>query len=147
MYKNILLPVDGSAFGRGTIPYAMALAKATNARITSLHVTLPREELSIGGLGAFFMSDEYTKIAKQNAAAVLDTVKQAGKEAGIPVTALEIEHVHPWEAITRTAEQERCDLIVMASHGRRGIAGLLLGSETKKVLTHTKVPVLVWRGA
>jgi nucleotide-binding universal stress UspA family protein len=146
MYKNILLPVDGSAFGRGTIPYAMALAKATGARVTALHVTLPREELAIGALGSFFMSDAYTKLAKQNASAILDTVTRAGKEADVKVTTFEVEHAHPWEAITRAADQERCDLIIMASHGRRGIAGLLLGSETKKVLTHTKTPVLVWRG-
>jgi nucleotide-binding universal stress UspA family protein len=63
MYKNILLAVDGSAFGSGTIPYAMKLAKETGARITAVHVTRPRNEMAVGELGAFFMSDAYTKVA------------------------------------------------------------------------------------
>ena len=65
----------------------------------------------------------------------------------MPVTTYQVEHAHPWEAIIQTAKDRGCDLILMASHGRRGIAGVLLGSETKKVLTHTKIPVLIWRGA
>jgi nucleotide-binding universal stress UspA family protein len=147
MYKNILLTVDGSAFGNGTIPYAIALAKATGARITAIHITLPRSEIAIGAIGAFFMSDDYTRVAARHADSILDTVRRAAAEAGVGVKVLLVEHVHPWQAITRAATDEKCDLIVMASHGRRGIAGVLLGSETKKVLTHTTTPVLVWRGA
>jgi nucleotide-binding universal stress UspA family protein len=145
MYKNILLAVDGSAFGSGTIPYAMKLAKETGARITAVHVTRPRNEMAVGELGAFFMSDAYTKVAAQLAERVLETVKRAGAEAGVPLTAMLVEHVHPWEAIVRTADEQKCDLILMASHGRKGITGLLLGSETTKVLSHSKVPVLIWR--
>lgn len=145
MYKNILLAVDGSAYGNGTIPYAITLAKETGARLTAVHVTRPRDEMAVGELGAFFMSDAYTRAAAQHAANVLDTVKRAGTGAGVPLSAFLVEHAHPWEAIVRAADQERCDLILMASHGRKGLRGLLLGSETNKVLSHSKVPVLIWR--
>lgn len=145
MYKHILLPVDGSEFGAGAIPYAMSLAKDAGARVTAIHVTAPFELVAVGELAAYMVADEYTKRAEANAARILDRVKQAGKEAGVSVTAYQVQHAHPWEAIIASAKEYDCDLILMASHGRRGIAGLLLGSETKKVLTHTTTPVLVWR--
>ncbi len=147
MYKHILLPVDGSEFGMGSIPYALHFAKSVGARITAVHVTAPYETIAVGALASFLVADDYIKRTEANAAAVLDRVKRAAQEADVPVATLQVEHAHPWEAIVRTAEAQGCDLIVMASHGRRGIAGVLLGSETKKVLTHTKIPVLVWRGA
>ena len=146
MYRNILLAVDGSAYGNGTIPYAMRLARETGARITAIHVTRPRVEMAIGKLGAFFMSDAYTKSAAQQADAVLDTVKRAAGAAGVSLSQVRVEHEHPWEAIVRAADEEKCDLILMASHGHKGITGLLLGSETTKVLSHSRVPVLIWRG-
>ncbi len=146
MYKNILLAVDGSEFGMGSIPYAIKLAKAIGARVTALHVTAPYDAISIGGLASFLAGDEYTKRAKANAAIVLDRVRRAAQEADVLVTTCQVEHAHPWQAIIQTANEQRADLILMSSHGRRGLAGILLGSETKKVLTHTNTPVLVWRG-
>jgi nucleotide-binding universal stress UspA family protein len=147
MYKHILLPVDGSEFGMGSVPYALKFARSVGARITAIHVTAPYETVAVGELAAFLAADEYIKRSEANAAAVLEHVKRAAQEADVPVTTFRVEHVHPWDAIIRTAEERGCDLILMASHGRSGIAGILLGSETKKVLTHTKIPVLVWRGA
>jgi nucleotide-binding universal stress UspA family protein len=147
MYKHILLPVDGSEFGMGSVPYALRLAKSIGARITAIHVTAPYETIAIGALASFLAADEYVKQTEANAATVLDRVKREAQEADVPVATHQVEHAHPWEAITRTAKEKGCDLILMASHGRRGIVGVLLGSETKKVLTHTKIPVLVWRGA
>jgi nucleotide-binding universal stress UspA family protein len=145
MYKNILLAVDGSAYGNGTIPYAIDLAKATGARITALHVTRPRNELAVGELGAFFMSDGYTKAAALRADNILEAVKRAASNAGVTATTFLVEHEHPWQAIARAADAEHCDLILMASHGRKGLTGLMLGSETNKVLSHSTVPVLIWR--
>lgn len=147
MYKNILLPVDGSEFGMGSVPYAIKFAKAVGARITAINVTAPYETIAVGELASFLVHDEYTKRAAENAAAVLERVKSAAREANVLVAAYQVEHAHPWEAIIHTAKEKGCDLILMASHGRRGIAGVLIGSETKKVLTHTTIPVLVWRGA
>ena len=145
MYKNILLPVDGSEFGMGVIPYAVKFAKSIGARLTAVHVTAPYETVAVGELAAFLVADEYVKRAEANAATVLDRVKRSAGEAGVPISGFHVQHAHPWEAIIRAANERGCDLILMASHGRRGIAGVLLGSETKKVLTHTTVPVLVWR--
>lgn len=147
MYKHILLPVDGSEFGMGSVPHALRLAKSIGARITAIHVTAPYETVAVGELAAFLVADEYIKRAEANAGAVFDHVRRAAQEADVPVTTYQVQHAHPWEAIIRTAKERGCDLILMASHGRRGIAGILLGSETKKVLTHTSIPVLVWRGA
>jgi len=147
MYKNILLPVDGSEFAMGSVPYALKLAKSIGARITAIHVTAPYSTIAIGALASFLAADDYIKRAKANAAVVLDQVKHAAQETDVLVTTCQIEHAHPWEAIIRTAAGQGCDLILMASHGRRGLVGVLLGSETKKVLTHTTIPVLVWRGA
>lgn len=147
MYKHILLPVDGSEFGMGSVAYALKLAKSIGARITAIHVTAPYETVAVGELASFLAADEYVKRAEANAATVLGRVKRAAQELDVPITTYRVEHAHPWEAIIRTAQEQGCDLILMASHGRRGIAGVLLGSETKKVLTHTTIPVLVWRGA
>ncbi|MBN9262673.1 MAG: universal stress protein, partial [Hyphomicrobium sp.] len=75
-----------------------------------------------------------------------DRVKRVAQDANVLVSTFQVEHAHPWQAIIETAKEQKADLILMSSHGRRGIAGILLGSETKKVLTHTTTPVLVWRG-
>jgi nucleotide-binding universal stress UspA family protein len=146
MYKHILLPVDGSDFGAGAIPYAMQFAKAVGAHVTAIHVTAPYAMIAVGAVFAFLAEDEYTKRAAENAASVLDRVKRAAVEAGVPTDAKQIDHAHPWEAIIATTKDRGCDLVIMASHGRSGLASLLLGGETKKVLTHSTIPVLVWRG-
>lgn len=146
MFKHILLPVDGSAFGMGSVPYAVNLAKVIGARITAINVTAPYETVAVGELASFLAADDYTKRAAENASHALERVKRAGQEANVPVSGYQVQHAHPWEAIIQTAKEQGCDLILMASHGRRGLAGVLLGSETKKVLTHTTIPVLVWRG-
>lgn len=146
MYKHILLPVDGSEFGAGVIPHAMQFAKAVGARMTVIHVTAPYAVIAVGAVSAYLAEDEYTKRAAANAASVLDCVKRAAAEAGVPIDAYQVDHAHPWEAIIAEAKERGCDLVIMASHGRSGLASLLLGSETKKVLTHSSIPVLVWRG-
>ncbi len=146
MYKNILLPVDGSEFGMGSVPYAIKLAKTVGASLTAINVTAPYETVAVGELASFLAADDYMKRAAANSAAILDRVKRAAEEADVRVKAYQVQHAHAWEAIIQTAKEQGCDLILMASHGRRGIAGVLLGSETKKVLTHTTTPVLVWRG-
>jgi nucleotide-binding universal stress UspA family protein len=90
--------------------------------------------------GAF---EEYAKLAKAHASEVLSRVADEAKSAGVACETMQMTHDHPYEAIVATAEEKGCDLIVMASHGRTGIAAVVLGSVTTKVLTHTKIPVLV----
>lgn len=145
MYKRILLPVDGSEFADGSVAYAIRLAKAIGAALTAVHVTAPYRDIAIGEIGAYLPEVEYKTRAAANAAAALEKVKVAATAAGLAVSVHHVSHSHPWEAIIQTAKKEGADLIVMASHGRRGLAGLLIGSETKKVLTHSTIPVLVWR--
>jgi len=145
MYKRILLPVDGSEFAEGSVAYAIRLAKSIGATLTAVHVTAPYSDIAIGEIGAYLPEAEYKARAAANAVAALDKVKAAATAAGLAVTVHHMSHSHPWEAIIQTAKKDGADLIVMASHGRRGLAGLLIGSETKKVLTHSTIPVLVWR--
>ena len=145
MYKNILMPTDGSDFGMGAIPYAIDFAKAVGARLTALTVSIPYSAVASGALSARFPEEDYLKSTSDAATQNLKKIEAAAAAAGVPFKAFHAYQMHPWQAIIETAAEQGCDLIIMASHGRRGIAGLLLGSETKKVLTHTTIPVLVWR--
>ncbi len=145
MYKHILLAVDGSSFGMASIPHAIELAKAIGARITALNVTTPYASIAIGEVAAHVREADYDQRVTAAAAALLGKVKAAASEAGVAISAYHVPNTHPWEAIIGVAKENGCDLIFMASHGRRGVAGLLIGSETKKVLTHASIPVLVWR--
>lgn len=149
MYKHILVPTDGSPLSMKAVRAAAKLAGALHARLTALYVTAPfAPPASYDGylfpvLPVDYSAAEYRRSVKASAAKILArTAKAAGRVKCATAT---VEHVNPWQAIIGTARSKRCDLIVMASHGRRGISGLLLGSETQKVLTHSKVPVLVCR--
>ena len=147
MYKRILVPVDGTPLSKKAVKEALKLAKTTGARVTGFF-SPPEYEVLI--YGEYFPPDllpreEYEARAKKNAEKILAAVRKEADAAGVPCdTYHEASHM-PWEAIIAAAKKKRCDLIVMASHGRKGLTGVLLGSETTKVLTHSKVPVLVVR--
>ena len=117
MYQHILIPTDGSELSQQAIEHGVALAKSVNAKVTVMTVTAPFQLFAM----------------------------EVAKAAGISCDIIRVEHEHPYRAIIDTAAQKSCDLIVMASHGRRGISAVVLGSETVKVLTHSAVPVLVVR--
>jgi nucleotide-binding universal stress UspA family protein len=147
MFRNILVPTDGSALSRKAIRGAVQLAKEQKARVTGLFVApaySPRvsDEFAVT---QFVTPQQYAATVKKQAAGILKAVENAAAAAGVPCETLHVMSGFPYEAIVRTAERKRCDLIFMASHGRRGISRLLLGSETSKVLAHSKVPVLVCR--
>jgi nucleotide-binding universal stress UspA family protein len=144
MYKHILVPTDGSDITGKAIESAVALAKLAGAQLTALAVKEPFPYSAISEMQPvppqeFFDAQE--RIAVQN----LQRVKAAAETAGITCMAVSVEALHPWEAILDQAKADGTDLIVMASHGRRGVSALLLGSETQKVLTHSTIPVLVVR--
>jgi nucleotide-binding universal stress UspA family protein len=148
MYKHILVATDGSALSLKAIRTATRLARSLNARVTALYVMPPYAPPVYGEAALYIpeMSPKHFKAACQKQADAALAV--AGKEAqrtSVSCTGLSVTDSYPWQAIMKTARGKKCDLIVMASHGRRGIAGFLLGSETTKVLTHSKVPVLVCR--
>ncbi len=148
MFKHILLPTDGSKLSNRAVDRGIALAKDLGARITSIHVVpelrMITDESFVMPMGVE-LQRRYDREAKARAQKMLDAVGQKAQALGIQHAELVVTGELPYEAIIEAAKKQKCDLIMMASHGRRGISGLLLGSETAKVLTHSKVPVLVVR--
>ncbi|MEF8734557.1 MAG: universal stress protein [Candidatus Accumulibacter meliphilus] len=147
MFKHILVPADGSDLSKATARRAVSFAKEAGARITAFFAK-PEYPVSYYGEGALIdptTPEKFDELAEQQAQQVLDFVVDLGKEAGVRVEKLSLTSDIPYEAIIDAATQAGCDLIFMASHGRRGISALLLGSETHKVLTHSTIPVLVYR--
>ena len=149
MYSKILIPTDGSELAEKAVKHGVALAKAVGARITILTVTRPyRPEWRVVTAEEAMIEDppaEYQARVTAEADETLRIAAEAAKAAGVACDTLQVEDDHPYKAIIDTAGSKGCDLIVMASHGRSGISALLLGSETTKVLTHCKIPVLVHR--
>lgn len=145
MYKNILVTTDGSEFAEQAIAHAVELAKTFQAKLTAVTVTPPFQVIAMEGIVVSEAPEQYGKWAKQTAEARLATVKKAAQAAGVQCTTVHVTDTQPYAGIIEAAQQNGCDLIVMASHGRRGVSALLLGSETQKVLTHSAIPVLVYR--
>ena len=140
MYKNILLPTDGSELSEMAIRSGVQLAKSLNAKVTGLYVIV--ESQVAAGIGKS-MRDEGART--ETAKAYLDLINREAKKHGVAHESFYVIGTSPYEEIIRAAGSKDCDLIFMASHGRRGITGMLLGSETMHVLTHCKIPVLVYR--
>lgn len=145
MYKHLLVPIDGSKLSDKAVIRAAALAKATGARVTLMHVVpeYPMQIYAEGVSVTMVSRRDFAKAMKDEATKLLE--RAAAKVKDAEVDTLQVTGNAPWEAILAGAKKSKADTIVMASHGRRGIASLLLGSETTKVLTHSKIPVLVVR--
>ena len=144
MFKRILVPTDGSELTAKAVAKAIDLAKALGASIYTLSVKEPFPYSAISEMQPV-PPQEFFDAQERIAAERVNSVREAAKAAGLACEAHTIEAVHPWEAIIDHAKANACDLIVMSSHGRRGVTALLLGSETQKVLTHSTLPVLVVR--
>lgn len=144
MYQRILVPTDGSEITAKAVQSAITLAKLTGAALMTIGVKEPFPYSAISEMQPV-PPQEFFDAQERIASAHVKAVMEAAAAAGVPCQGHTVEALHPWEAITEHASQSGCDLIVMASHGRRGVAALLLGSETQKVLTHTDLPVLVVR--
>jgi nucleotide-binding universal stress UspA family protein len=144
-FKHILLPTDGSPLSEAAMRKGIQFAKSLNAKVTGFCVVpvLPYVgcEAEIGA--------EFKKQAEEAVQAEVNknllAIAKAANEAGVECETAKVKSVQPYEAIIETAAKKECDLIIMASHGRRGVGALLIGSETQKVLTHSKIPVLVYR--
>jgi len=148
MYANILLSTDGSDVARKGVEHGIALAKALNAKVTVVTVTEPLAvDYGGGHAGGWIPSpeefDRYEAACKERAGKVLDEARAMAERAGISAELLHVPDAHPATAIIETAKSKGCDLIVMGSHGRRGLRKLLLGSQTSEVLVDGSVPVLV----
>ena len=147
MFKHILVPTDGSELSKETARRAVSFAKDAGARITAFFAK-PEYPVSYYGEGALIdptTPEKFAELAEQQAQQTLAFVAELGAEEGVAVSTLSLTSDIPYQAIIDAATRAGCDLIFMASHGRRGFSALLLGSETNKVLTHSKIPVLVYR--
>jgi nucleotide-binding universal stress UspA family protein len=146
MYKHILVPTDGSPQSRRAAAAAVDLAKAIGAKVTGLFAAPPatpivyRNNLPVG----FTTPADHKRMIEESAARYLSTIEQACKKAQVSFEGMTVTSDYPADTILATAKKKKCDLIVMATHGRRGISGVLLGSETQRVVTHSKIPVLVY---
>jgi nucleotide-binding universal stress UspA family protein len=145
MYTNILIPTDGSELAEKAVQHGIALAQRIGAKVTALTVLPPFHTLTTDTKMIEDTPAQYKARMQQHAETTLGAVAHAAIAAGIGCELVHVEHEHPYQAIIDTADAKGCDLIAMASHGRRGVSAILLGSETIKVLTHCKLPVLVHR--
>jgi nucleotide-binding universal stress UspA family protein len=145
MYTHILIATDGSDLAGRAVSTGLDLAKALKARVTAVTVSEPWTAVVSGEMAFGFPYEEYEKAAADSAAKILDAVSQVAKNQGMECATVHVKDQFPAEGIIECARQHGCDLIVMASHGRRGLSRLLLGSQTTRVLTLGTVPVLVCR--
>lgn len=143
MFKHILLPTDGSPASSSAIKSGIEFAKGINASVTGLHIIPEFHTFTYQTEMLECTREDFDKLCMVNIKKYLSEIEMAAKEAGVKCDTLYAISDHPYEAIIKTAVDKRCDLIGMASHGRKGVKGLLLGSETQKVLTNSKIPVLV----
>ncbi len=148
MFKNILIPTDGSKLAAKGVKAGVRLAKALGARVTGVYVTLPYTPPVYGEAAMYYgmySPKEYKSMTEKAAKKALALVEIEAETAGVPWATRIVADAPPWAGILKAASQRRCDAIVIASHGRGGVGGLLLGSETQRVLAHSKLPVLVIR--
>ena len=147
MFKHILIPTDGSALSRKAVKAGIALARATGARVTGFYSP---ERYEILAYGEYFPAnliskEEWDKRSQKTAVRFLSAIEKEARAAGVRYAGVSLDSSAPWEAIVEAAKKKKCDLIFMASHGRTGLSSLLLGSQAAKVLSHSRIPVLVYK--
>ena len=147
MYKNILVPTDGSALSRSAIAAAVKLAKSVGAKVTAVYASPPATPLVYKDLLPvdYGTSAEHAAAIRKAAANYLGYVEKVAKAAGVPYKLIHVTSDFPADVILATAKKEKCDLIVISSHGERGLKRILLGSQTQKVVAGAKIPVFVHR--
>jgi nucleotide-binding universal stress UspA family protein len=149
MYRHILIPTDGSELAHKAVVEGLSLSKSLGAKVTVITVIASFNIYDVMNASRANQTpvafEEYAKNASAQAELMLNRIAEDAKAAGVQCETLQIIHDHPYEAIVAAAKEKGCELIVMASHGRGGIAAIVLGSVTAKVLTHTAIPVLVYR--
>ena len=145
MFKHILVPTDGSPLSAMAVGKAVDLARAVGARVTFLTAVEPFHIWSDNANQLSYTREEYERVSKEQANATLAAASETARAAAVEAEAVLVETDEPYRAIIDLSSEKGCDLVAMASHGRRGVAALVIGSETQKVLTHSTIPVLVYR--
>jgi len=151
MFQHLLVPTDGSTMSEGTVKRAVRFAKEAGAQVTFFYAQesfYGRTDVALFGEGIAIdpsLNESFAKANADYANAILEEARRQAEEAGVACSTSTSVHPVIYEAIIEAATANHCDLIFMASHGRRGLAGLLLGSETQRVLTHSEIPVLIYR--
>ncbi|HET8763685.1 MAG TPA: universal stress protein [Rhodanobacter sp.] len=145
MFKHILVPIDDDAGSHRAIEQAVALARSIGARVTGVHAMMEFNPVGIVEELIEPPPDQLRQLAEAHADKLLALLADEAGRAGVACDTIAVQGDRPWQVIVAKAAELACDLIVMASHGRRGVAKLVLGSETQKVLTHAEIPVLVVR--
>jgi nucleotide-binding universal stress UspA family protein len=145
MYKRIMIPTDGSTASERAVSAGIALAKAVNADVIGVTVTPRFHLLAFAPAQLNVTEEEFDAANRDHAQRLLRAISEVAGAQGVDCTCEHVVADHPFQAIIDTAREHQCDLINMASHGRTGLSGLLLGSQTQKVLVHSAIPVLVHR--
>lgn len=144
LFKHILIPTDGSELSLKAVQHGIAIGKALGAQVTAVTVQPPLTDFVVEGVTITVGQAEREDLAKQFDHR-LDAARAEAQAQGMHLGTIQVEDREPWRAIINVAKEKGADLIVMASHGRRGVTAMVLGSETQKLLTHSTVPVLVYR--
>ncbi|HTT12099.1 MAG TPA: universal stress protein [Burkholderiaceae bacterium] len=145
MFKSILIPNDGSELSERATQQGLKLARSLGAKVVALHVTTPFHVLAVEPVAVTATREQYERETASFAKKVLEGVAAAARQAGVECIGVSRTGEQVWREVIQAAEANGCDAICMASHGRRGVAAVMLGSETVKVLTHSKIPVVVVR--
>ena len=145
MFRHILVPTDGSKLSSAAVDKAIGFARDAHAKVTVLTVVEPFHVFSADPDQVAYSESDYDRVARQHAASILADAEGRARQAGVEVATVQASNESPHEAIIATALGRGCDLIAMGSHGRGGVAAVVVGSQTQKVLTHSKIPVLVYR--
>jgi nucleotide-binding universal stress UspA family protein len=146
MYKHVLLPTDGSALSDIAIENGLQFARSVGAKVTGFYVVVERQPDSFEDYAPVDVkTPNPADVSSQEARHLLAAIQTKAKAAGVPCETLSLRHASPHQAIIQAARLRGCDLIIMASHGKKGITGELVGSETARVITNCKIPVLVYR--
>ena len=145
MLDNVLIPTDGTEVSAQAAAFGVQLAKKMGAKVTVVTVTTPADAIMVGEVRVIRNYEEYEKKASASAQLILDAIGKLAMESGVSCDKVHARGALPWHGILETAKSSNAGMIVMASHGRRGLSAILIGSETQKVLNHSHIPVTIYR--
>jgi nucleotide-binding universal stress UspA family protein len=145
MLDNVLIPTDGTELSARAAAFGVQLAKKMGAKVTAVTVTAPADEIMVGEVRVIRNPEDYEQRAAESARVMLDVIGKLATEAGVACEKLHARSALPWQGILEAAKSRKADMIVMASHGRRGLSAMLIGSETQKVVNHSHIPVTIYK--